>query len=230
MASRKGLVARRLVPLVAVAVLFAFSAPPALAGSVDTNPPFTLLTGKLTGQGDGEAMFLWDHVEKKLAVYLVSGTVLKLLFVRDCQFDFAINKSLGKHEPTVREVKELGRRRKGGQGKDAGKGAGGKKAGEEAGEKAGKKDPVAGSFTLALGKQQGMGDSDLLYIFSHGERRLVVYRIRTDVLELLFSRNCGPDLDLEISIGRMTPRVSDVRDLAGKDKSGKSQESPKEPK
>jgi len=41
------------------------------------------------GRGDGEALFLWDHEEQKLAVYLIAGQKMELLFVRNCQHDFA---------------------------------------------------------------------------------------------------------------------------------------------
>ncbi len=68
-----------------------------------------------------------------------------------------------------------------------------------------------GSYTLALGRMQGLGGADVLYIWSHAHQRLAVYVIRGDTLELLFSRNCAPDLMIDLSLGRMSPAVKTLK-------------------
>ncbi len=218
---------------------------PLRADGVDNEGPFTMLTGRL-GRGDDEALFLWDKVERKLAVYLVSPVKMELLFVRNCKFDFEADINSKKMTPTPNEVKRIlkdddeSTPRRGGEKKGADKKGADKKSAKpkEAGETAdddlpeGEKaeastttnnSPVSvgqaaagGGWSLSLGKFQG-GSSDALYIWSHEKKRLAVYSIRGNTLELLFSRNCVHDFKIGRSLGRMTPRVKDLEEqLAGR--------------
>ena len=83
--------------------------PLAFSNTVDGGSGFTLATGKLRG-GDGDALFLWEHSRKKLAVYVANNDgALELFAVRNCWFDLEIPQEFFLHKeskPTVLEMEE----------------------------------------------------------------------------------------------------------------------------
>ncbi len=204
---------------------------PVGASTVDSNGPYTVLTGRLQGHGDGEALFIWSHEEQKLAVYLISGPKLKLLFVRNCKYDFQLNASIGEQAPTVKKMRKAmdpEQNKPSSKGKPAAEkespAEGSSAENPPAAEGAAK--PSQG-YSLALGQFPGQGGSDVLYIWGHAKKRLAVYVIRGDVLELLFSRNCGYDFMISESLGRTTPRVETLKALT---ESQQKSQPAKEPK
>lgn len=77
----------------------------ALGGTVDTGAGITVATGRIQGKGDADALYIWDHADKKLAVYFQSGGKLELLAVRNCEYDMVPNQ-FGDQKPTYQEMKK----------------------------------------------------------------------------------------------------------------------------
>lgn len=170
----------------------------ASAGAVDNTGPFAMLTGQLQGRGEGEALFLWEHASQKLVVYLVSGKQMEVLFVRDCSFDFKANVAVGVMIPTVADMKKVAEEAR----------ATGKVT--PASASIGPKTGEPGSFTLTLGRLPG-GTGDLLYVFGHNQKRLAVYSIRGNQLELMFLRDSENDL-VPRSMGKTIPTPASMKE------------------
>ena len=74
----------------------------------------------------------------------------------------------------------------------------------------------AGEYTLATGRLQGRGDADALYIWSHVDKKLVVYFQSGKNLELLSTRNCIYDFRPN-QYGEQRPTVQRMKkDVSGK--------------
>ena len=65
-------------------------------------------------------------------------------------------------------------------------------------------------FTVGTGQLQGKGDADAVYIFSHEDKKLLVYFQNANRLELLATRNCQYDLQPN-QYGKQNPSVADMK-------------------
>ncbi len=66
------------------------ASPPVASGqTVDTSGGYSLATGRIQGKGEADALYIWSHADKKLAVYFENGNRLELLHVRKCEEEFS---------------------------------------------------------------------------------------------------------------------------------------------
>lgn len=70
-----------------------------------------------------------------------------------------------------------------------------------------------GGYTVAAGKIQGRGDGDAFYIFSHADKKLLIYWENGKMLELMHARDITKDLEL-----KKHGEQSEIEDRRGKDK------------
>lgn len=79
----------------------------ALGATADTNGNISIGTGRLQSRGESDALYIYDHESKKIAVYVSSGNRFELLAVRDTTHDWKYVEFPAKgHRPSVAEVKK----------------------------------------------------------------------------------------------------------------------------
>lgn len=95
--------------LIMAAWLVALSSAPTASGvGADSGNGFAVATGRLQGRGEADAIYIWDHVDKKLLVYAALGNKFELIAVRDAQWDLKYQEYPGgnRHSPTLEEVRK----------------------------------------------------------------------------------------------------------------------------
>ena len=85
-------------------------------GGYDTNGTMSVATGLIKGQGQSEALFIFDHEARKLVVYFVNGRNLEILAVRDCTYDLGFQHAQwspegGRQRPDVGYMKAGGKKK-----------------------------------------------------------------------------------------------------------------------
>ncbi|MFN0058002.1 MAG: hypothetical protein ACKVX7_06035 [Planctomycetota bacterium] len=87
----------------------------AIGQTVATSGNITLASGKLSGKGDADAIYLYDNDAKRLLVYFQNGNSLELLSIRNTEWDFKpemFSAQGGKQSPTPDELKEALKKKK----------------------------------------------------------------------------------------------------------------------
>ena len=81
--------------------------------TVDTQGVWSVASCRMQGRGDAEAFWVFDHEQKKLAVYLMNGKNFEVLAVRDLQYDFnipAFSAQGGRQTPDIKQMRDMKRK------------------------------------------------------------------------------------------------------------------------
>lgn len=96
------------VAVLSVWLIVEISRDPAQVGAQTATVSGNLLiaTGQIQGRGNADAVYIYDHGQKKIVCYQAQFNRFDVIAIRDCQYDWRVNQYPEAQNPTPEEVKK----------------------------------------------------------------------------------------------------------------------------